>query len=88
MALSEVFLLSSALESKKYQVYRPWSTFLVREPVSLIQVPGPDTACDGLVGLTVRPEDGGDFAPVVVILVDTIQVLDRSQNIYILCTTD
>ncbi len=61
---------------------------MVREPVPFIQVPGPDTACDGLVGLAVSPEDGGDFAPVVVIQVDTIQVLDRSQNIYILWTTD
>jgi hypothetical protein len=74
MALSEV--VYNHQRSKKYQLYRPWSTFLVREPVPLIQVPGPDTACDGFVGLAVSPEDGGDFAPVVVILVDTIQVLD------------
>ena len=70
----------SALYSSKYQLCRPYTFLFVREPNSLIQVPRPDTACDGLVGLAVRPEDGGDFAPVVVIQVDTIQVLDRSQN--------
>ncbi len=72
--------INSALYSSKYQFCRPYAFLFVREPVPLIQVFGPDTACDGLVGLTVRPEDGGDFAPIIVVQVDTIQVLDRSQN--------
>jgi hypothetical protein len=78
----------SALYSSKYQFCRPYTFLFVCEPLPLIQVPRPDTACDGLVGLAVSPEDGGNFAPVVVIQVDTIQVLDRSQNRYNFCVTD